>query len=228
MLVISKTVATTRFPIEPAAIGGVDRASGGWIRLSPFPFGDRDTQPPIAKWSWLQVSARRSSGDPRPETHAMSGEVAAIGYVEARDGWRLRWPFVRPHLRGSVEALVELARAGTATTGFVRPAPGASLALDSLTLRMRCDAAECAEEHAFPVLDWEVRETTRALHERDPLGWREKAEAMWGDAFFQRYDVHVLLSTYGQAPTRLYVAGLFYPPRERETAEEHAGHARTA
>ncbi len=226
ILVIAKTVATTRFPIEPAAIGGVDRASGAWIRLSPFPFGERDSQPPIARWSWLQVRSSRASGDPRPETHGVEGELLAVGYVEARDGWRLRWPFVRPHLRDSAESLVELARSGTASVGFVRPAPGASLALDTLTLRMRCDAAGCAEEHAFPVLDWEVRETTRALHEREPLAWREKAEAMWGAAFFARYDVHALLSTFAQAPTRLYVAGFFYPPRERESEEAHAGHAR--
>lgn len=226
VLVVAKTVATTRFPIEQSAIGGIDRASGRWVRIVPFPFGERDADPPVRKWSWLQVSAERATGDPRPESFQVGAEIVEVGYVEAKEGWRLRWPFVRAHLRASLEALAELSRSGVATVGFVRPAKGASIAVDTLTLRMRCDAPDCPEEHALPILDWEVRETTRALHEREPLAWRAKAEAMWGGALFERFDVHVLLSTFAQSPGRFYVAGLFYPPRAAESAEEHAAHAR--
>ena len=38
------------------------------------------------------------------------------------------------------------------------------------------------------------------------------------------YDVHLLLSAYAQAPTKLYVAGLFYPPKVAEDAHEHVHH----
>lgn len=228
VLVLAKTVATTRFPVEQSAIGGVDRASGRWVRLVPFPFGERDSTPPVRKWSWLQVNTERASSDPRPESLQAEGEILEVGYVEAKDGWRLRWPFVRAHLRGSLEELAELSKTGVATVGFVRPAPGAAIAIDSLTLRMRCESADCREEHALPILDWEVRETTRALHEREPLGWRAKAEAMWGETLFERFDVHVLASAFAQSPGRFYVAGLFYPPRSAESAEEHAAHARRA
>jgi hypothetical protein len=202
----------------------VDRASGRWVRLVPFPFGERDTQPPIRKWSWIQVTAGRASRDPRPESLEAEADIAEVGYLEAKDAWRLRWPFVRPHLRDSIETLAELSKSAAATVGFVRPAPGAGIAVDSLTLRMRCGSDTCREEHALPILDWEVRETTRALHQREPLAWRAKAEAMWGDALFERFDVHVLVSSFAQAPTRFYVAGLFYPPRALETAEQHAAH----
>ncbi len=225
LLVIAKTVGTSRFPVEGAALGGVDRSSGRWIRLVPFPFGERDTVPPVRKWSWLQVGAKRAERDLRPESMEPEGEIAEVGYVEAKDAWRLRWPFVRSHLRDSLETLTDLSKSGIATVGFVRPRPGASIALDSLTLRMRCGSDTCGEEHALPILDWEVRETTRALHEREPLAWRAKAEAMWGSSLFERFDVHVLVSAFAQAQTRFYVAGLFYPPRERESAEEHAAHA---
>lgn len=225
LLVVAKTVATTRFPVEPSSLGCVDRASGRWIRLAPFPFGERDSEPPIQKWSWVHLRAARSAGDPRPESFQVVGDVTYLDYVAARDGWMLRWPFVRSHLRDSLESLAELSRSSVATVGFVRPAPGAVIALDSLTLRMRCLSDTCLEEHALPILDWEVRETTRALHDRDALGWRAKAEAMWGRTFFERYDVHVLLSSFAQAQARFYVAGLFYPPREKESAEEHAAHA---
>jgi len=228
LLVIAKTVATTRFPIEQTGLGGVDRASGRWVRVVPFPFGERDSEPPVRKWSWLQLAGDRQASDPRPESVRPEGEVHEVGYVEAKDGWKLRWPFVRPHLRESIELLTELARGGVATAGFVRPAPGASIALDSMTLRMRCLSDGCREEHALPILDWEVRETTRALHEREPLRWRAKAEAMWGGSFFDRFDVHVLLSTFAQAATRFYVAGLFYPPKKAESIEQHAAHAHGA
>lgn len=225
VLVIAKTVATTRYPAEPASLGGIDRESGRWIRLVPFRFGERDSDPPVRKWAWVQVRTRRAASDPRPESEQAESAPAEVGYVEAKENWRFRWPFVRAHLRDSLDALVDLARAGTATVGFVRPAPGASLEVETLTLRMRCASDRCREEHALPVLDWEVRETTRALHEREPLAWRVKAQEMWGAGLFTRYDVHVLLSSYAQAPTRFYVAGLFYPPREPESAEAHAAHA---
>jgi hypothetical protein len=228
VLAIAKTVGTTRFPVEQAGIAGVDRASGRWVRIVPFPFGERDSDPPVRKWSWLEIVGERNAGDPRPESFRPQGEVREVGYVEARDGWKLRWPFVRPHVRDSLELLTELSRGGVATAGFVRPAPGAAIALDSMTLRMRCLSESCREEHALPILDWEVRETTRALHEREPLRWRAKAEAMWGPAFFDRFDVHVLLSSFAQSPTRFYVAGLFYPPKAAESAEAHAAHARGA
>jgi len=228
VLAIAKTVGTQRFPVEQASIGGVDRASGAWVRLVPFPFGERDSEPSVRKWSWLQVSGDRGVGDPRPESFRPASDVREVAYVDAKDGWKLRWPFVRPHLRESLELLTELSRGSVATTGFVKPAPGAAIAIDSMTLRMRCLSDSCREEHALPILDWEVRETTRTLHEREPLAWRAKAEAMWGPSLFERFDVHVLLSSFAQATTRFYVAGLFYPPKAAESAEEHAAHSRQA
>src|ERR671930_494725 len=125
VLAIAKTVATSRFPVEQASIGGVDRASGRWVRVVPFRFGERDSDP----------------------------QVRNVGYVEAKEGWKLRWPFVRPHLRESLELLTELSRGGVATVGFVRPAPGAMIAIDSMTLRMRCLSENCREEHSLPILD---------------------------------------------------------------------------
>jgi hypothetical protein len=225
VLVLAKIVGSTRFPVEQTALVGVDRASGRLLRVVPFAFGARDTEPPIAKWTWLQMRLRSAERDPRPESVSPEGDIAAVGYVEARDGWKLRWPFVRPHLRGSLEELTELSRAGVASAGYVRPARGAAVAMDSMSLRMRCDSQECRDEHTLPILDWEVRETSRSLHEREPLAWRTRAEAMWGAGFFERYDVHVLVSAFAQAPSRFFVAGLFYPPRAAETAAEHAAHA---
>lgn len=227
MLVIAKTVATTRFPFEQASISGVDRASGRWVRIVPFRFGTRDSEPPIPKWSWVQIRVKKASGDPRSESVELEGQPNLVGYVEARESWKLRWPFVRPHVRDSIEALAELSREGVASVGFVRPAR-AEISMDALTLRMRCLTDLCREDHVMPILDWEVRETTRALHERDLAGWREKAEAMWGATLFERYDVHVLVSAFAQAPSRFFVAGLFHPPRMPESADEHAAHATRA
>src|SRR5918912_680272 len=65
VLVIAKTVATTRFPVEQSSLGGVDRASGRWVRLVPFPFTERDSEPPVRKWSWPTVAGTWQATDPR-------------------------------------------------------------------------------------------------------------------------------------------------------------------
>ena len=223
VLAIAKTVAANEFPVERPAIVGVDRETGRLVRLSPFPWKGNDTDPPIAKWSWVQVTAGADPRDGRPETLSVDGQAAVTGYVDAKDAWRLRWPFVRPHLRGSVESLQALARGRVATAGFVRPADGDIVQLP-LRYRFRCASDECAATHEMPILDWEIQEMARLSRERYGPQWATRFRERWGAALFARYDVHLLLSSYAQAPSKLFVAGLFYPPREAEDAHAHRHH----
>jgi hypothetical protein len=222
VLVMAKTVAANDFPVERPSIIGVDRESGRLLRLSPFPWKGNDTDPPIAKWGWLHANTLEER-DPRPETLAVQGEIAMTAYVDAKDAWRLRWPFVRPHLRGSLESLTELARQRVATAGFVRPAHGDVLQLP-LRYRFRCDSDECTTTHELPVLDWEVQEMARLSRERYGPQWATRFRASWGQGLFDKYDVHLLLSSYAQAPSKFYVASVFYPPRQVEDAHEHRHH----
>ena len=223
VLAIAKTVATNDFPVERPAILGVDRETGRLVRLSPFPWKGNDTDPPITKWSWVQVTAAPDARDPRPETLSVAGEIATTGYVDAKDAWRLRWPFVRPHLRGSVASLQELARERVATAGFVRPAEGDVIQLP-LRYRFRCASDECTTTHELPILDWEIQEMARRSRERYGPQWATRFRETWGAALFTRYDVHLLLSSYAQSPSKLFVAGLFYPPRQAEDAHTHRHH----
>src|SRR2546426_460657 len=110
--------AANEFPVERPGVIGVDRESGALLRLAPIPWKGADTDPPIQRWSWIHAPVSRDERDPRPETMTLDGPLAATAYVEAKDGWRLRWPFVRPHLRGSVAMLLELARGRAASAGF--------------------------------------------------------------------------------------------------------------
>ena len=64
----------------------------------------------------------------------------------------------------------------------------------------------------------------RASRERHGQQWATKFRESWGRSLFEKYDVHVLVSSYAQAPTKFYVAGLFYPPRAPEDAHTHAHH----
>jgi hypothetical protein len=223
VLAIAKTVAANDFPVERQAVLGVDRETGRLVRLSPFPWKGNDTDPPIAKWSWVQVTAGPDPRDPRPETLSVAGEIATTGYVDAKDAWRLRWPFVRPHLQGSVEALAELARQRVATLGFVRAAEGDIVQLP-LRYRFRCASDDCPTTHELPILDWEIHEMARLARERFGAQWATRFRESWGSALFTRYDVHLLLSSYAQSPSKLFVAGLFYPPREPEDAHTHLHH----
>jgi len=226
VLVVAKSVGSTDFPVERPAVVGVDRESGALVRLAPFPWKGADSDPPVERWSWIHARAKRSALDPRPESREPEGEVTTTAYVDAKDGWRLRWPFVRPHVRPSVEDLQAAAREAAATLAFVRPsADGADVLQLPLRMRFRCDDAGCAAHHELPVLDWELHEMARASRERFGAQWATRFRETWGAPLFERFDVHVLVSTYAQAMTRVYVAGLFYPPREVEDERLHAQHA---
>ena len=224
VLVLAKTIAADAFPVERPGVIGVDRESGRLERLTPFPWKNTDTEPPILRWSWIHVRTSPADRDPRPESRNVTGEVTATAYIDPKDGWRLRWPFVRAHLRGSLESLQQLARDGATTAGFIRAKTDADVLQLPLRLRFHCDSDDCTEAHELPVLDWELHEMARTTRERYGAQWATRFRETWGRALFERYDVHILLSAYAQAPTRFYVAGLFYPPRAPEAAHDHLHH----
>ena len=224
LLVVAKVIGSTDFPVERPAVVGVDRETGSLTRLTPFPWKGADTDPPIQRWSWIHARTRPAAYDPRPESREPEGEISATAYVDAKDSWRLRWPFVRPHVRRSLEEVQQLARDGLATAGFVRPAPDADIMQLPLRLRFRCGDGGCTSDHELPILDWELHEMARASRERYGPQWATHFRRTWGAPLFERFDVHVLISTYAQSITKPYVAGLFYPPRAAEDAHAHAHH----
>jgi hypothetical protein len=223
VLVLAKTIGANDFPVERPSVVGIDRESGDLLRLSPFPWKGADTDPPIGRWSWIQVQTSPDERDPRPETRTVGNDIAPTGYVEATEGWRFRWPFVRSHLRGSLESLTELSRGRAATAGFVRPVDMDLVQLP-LRIRFRCASDDCAAAHELPVLDWELHQLAQATRARYGSEWATKFRETWGASLTERYDVHLLLSAYAQAPTKLYLAGLFYPPRVAEDSHEHVHH----
>ena len=62
VLALAKTVAANEFPVERPSVVGVDRETGRLVRLAPFPWKGNDTDPPIAKWSWVVESVWAGSG----------------------------------------------------------------------------------------------------------------------------------------------------------------------
>lgn len=223
VLALAKTVAANDFPVERPSIIGVDRETGRLVRLTPFPWKGNDTDPPVTKWGWLQVTAHHDERDVRPDTLGVEGEVAMTGYVDAKEGWRLRWPFVRPHLRGSVASLSALARERVASAGFIKVSEGDVVQLP-LRYRFRCASDDCPDVHELPLLDWELQEMARLSRERYGPQWATRFRESWGARLLERFDVHVLLSSYAQAPSKFYVASLFAPPRAAEDAHAHAHH----
>lgn len=225
VLVLAKTVAANDFPVERPSVIGIDRESGRLLRLSPFPWKGADTDPPILRWAWIQARTVVAPFDPRAGSAGIEGEVIQTAYLDAKDGWRLRWPFVRSHLHGSLESLHQDARAGAVSAGFVKVGVEWDLLQLPLRATFRCASDDCSGPHELPVLDWELHEMSRAARERHGAVWATKFRETWGRALAERYDLHVLLSSYAQSPSKLYVAGLFYPPREAEDVHAHAHHA---
>lgn len=223
VLALAKTVAANEFPVERPSVIGVDRESGRLARLAPFPWKGNDTDPPIQKWGWLHVATAPDDRDVRPETLTVSGDIAMTAYVDAKDAWRLRWPFVRPHLVGSIESLAAHARERAASIGFVTPAEIDVVQLP-LRYRFRCASDECATTHELAVLDWELHEMARLSRERFGPQWATRFRESWGARLLEKFDVQLLVSSYAQQPSRFYVAGLFTPPREAEDAHAHLHH----
>src|SRR5206468_8185484 len=115
-------IGANEFPVERPSVIGVDRETGVLLRLAPFPWKGNDSDPPLLRWSWVRASVAGGQRDPRTDTRAPEGAVTATAYVEARDGWKLRWPFVRPHVAASLEAFLALARSGGPSLAYVNPA----------------------------------------------------------------------------------------------------------
>src|SRR5207244_13382094 len=103
--------------------------------------------------------------EPRAEGVTVDGEVEPTAYLDAKDGWRLRWPFVRPHLRASAESIIDLARSRLASVGFVRPEGEIDIVQLPLRLRFRCASDECTSTHDLVVLDWALNTLARATRE---------------------------------------------------------------
>lgn len=225
LLVLAKTVGANDFPVERPGVLGVDRETGRLLRLSPFPWKGADTDPPVLRWAWINARTIPAAFDPRPGSLGVQGDVLQTAYVDAKDGWRLRWPFVRSHLHGSLGSLLELARGGAVSAGFVRAGSDWDILQLPLRVRFRCASEECPDLHELPVLDWELHEMSRAARDRHGATWATRFRESWGATLLERYDVHVLVSSYAQSPAKFYVAGLFYPPREAEDAHTHAHHA---
>ena len=78
--------------------------------------------------------------------------------------------------------------------------------------------------HELPLLDWELQEMARLSRERYGPQWATRFRESWGARLLERFDVHVLLSSYAQAPSKFYVASLFAPPRAAEDEHAHAHH----
>ena len=90
--------------------------------------------------------------------------------------------------------------------------------------RFRCASDECTSTHDLVVLDWELNTLARATRERYGAQWATQFRESWGAGLTERFDVHLLLSAYAQAPSKLYIAGLFYPPKSAEDQHEHRHH----
>ncbi len=224
LLVLAKTIGANEFPVERPSVIGVDRETGALLRLAPFPWKGADSDPPVRRWSWVQAETGPAPRDPRRDSREVSGEVVANAYIEAREGWKLRRPFIRPHEHASLEAFQESAKGGGPTLGYVRPRDDADLLQLPLRLVFRCADGPCRAPHELTVLDWELHEMARVAREREGPRWVTAFRERWGVPFFARYDVRVLVSAYAQSPSKAYVAGLFYPPREPEDAHAHAHH----
>ena len=83
----------------------------------------------------------------------------------------------------------------------------------------RCSEESC-KGHTLMCTDWEMGQSYRA--------WRMKYGDGWGEKFRSKYEtwmlgraIHFYVGTVASHPNRWIVIGLFYPPREIESGQQH-------
>jgi len=97
VLITVRTYPTpARKGVEVSCTAGVTD-QGAWIRLFPVPYRLMDPDKRFKKYQWIELSARRATGDPRPESYTPDIDSIRIKQgISTKDNWAERKQSVLP------------------------------------------------------------------------------------------------------------------------------------
>lgn len=92
ILITVKTYPTlSRKHGETVCTAGI-RGDGSWMRLYPVPFRRLEEEEQYRKFEWVELDAKKSTKDHRPETwHPTDAKaIHPVAHLDTKDGWRER------------------------------------------------------------------------------------------------------------------------------------------
>ncbi|NQT85690.1 hypothetical protein HQ560_02940 [bacterium] len=108
---------------ETVCVAGVDIDRNEWIRLYPVPFRDLPGYRQFHKYSVVEVSVRKHTQDPRPESYDPDWQsFRVLDFVDTADEWHARRMFLQPRIRNSMCEIMREQRDRGVSLGCFSPA----------------------------------------------------------------------------------------------------------
>lgn len=100
------------------------REDGSWVRLYPVPFRRYDEEDRYKKFDWIELDVRKSTSDPRPETHHPTDAktILVTDHLDTKDHWRARRRILsKVKVFDRLQPLLEGAKANTMSLALFKP-----------------------------------------------------------------------------------------------------------
>jgi len=124
ILITVKTYPTlSRKHGETVCTAGI-RADGSWIRLYPVPFRRLGETEQYRKFDWVELEAKKSTSDPRPETlHPTDAKaMLPVDHLDTADYWRERRTVLRNvTVYSQMRPLLDGAKKNTMSLALFKP-----------------------------------------------------------------------------------------------------------
>lgn len=109
---------------ETVCVAGIDLDTKKWIRLYPIPYRDLDDDKKFPKYSIIEVMAKKSNDDHRPESYKVdAGSITIVGHLDTgkKRDWAERKKHVFPTISKSMCEILRRAEEADLSLGAFRP-----------------------------------------------------------------------------------------------------------
>jgi len=142
LLVTVKTYPTpSKHYAETVCVAGIDLDTNEWLRLYPVPFRSLPDDAQFRKYQVVQVSVRKHTQDPRPESYDPDwGSFSVLESIGPEDGWERRSRLIKPAMSPSMCEILRQQKVTGKSLGCFRPA-------EVQDFLVRDDAGQWSETH---------------------------------------------------------------------------------
>ncbi len=124
LLILTKTYPDPSAKYRETTCVAALTRKGEMRRIFPVPFRYLGGEQKFTKWEWINVNAKKSNDDHRPESFKIDFDsvIERTGEsIDTQNGWAQRMPWLLPHIVGDFAALEERRQVSRETLGIIRP-----------------------------------------------------------------------------------------------------------